>query len=965
VLEINVQSILQHMVDTFYRIDPEGSFVFASPSVEKLTGYTVEELNATQFADLYVDKSQWQQFLQQVEGNDGQVVSYQAPLRHKDGKEVWVSTSASYYYDDNGKLAGIEGIIRNISTEHQAQAKLQKEPTTELPPKSIKISRNENPLCCNEEHYRSFVQNFRGIAFRGGMDFSVIFFHGRVEEITGYTEEEFVNGELRWDKVIHPQDLPALFGEDEEKLGSIPHFSYDREYRIVRKDGAVRWVHETIQNICDDLGKPTMVQGVISDITKRKQMEEALWESEEQLRLLVQSSEDIITLHSFDGTFLYYNGPSCYPLKPEYVVGKTPYDFFDHQSADRMVQQIKRISRTGQSATFESHLEWFGKKTWFSEYVYPVFNKNGDMVKVAKVCRNIDKIKHAQDEQQKLQAAISQAGNEWQQVFDSVSELIVMFDKDFRIIRINRSMCNKLDLEPAQYVGRYCCEIMHDINHAPESCLHVQTMADGHVHSREQYVERLGGWYTFSTVPVSDLKGKITATVMVAKDISDRKAYELELQEINENLEAQVAEQIREVQEHEQLLRSIFRASPICIGVVKNRIITYVNPMIEQVTGYSEDELCGQSARLLYPDEEEFDFVGREKYRQIQENGTGSVETRWQCKDGNIINVLLSSTLIDSQHPEAGSTYMALDITDRKQLENELRENNKRLATLINASPDSICFKDGEGRWLLANESNLQLYQLTGIDYEGKTDAELAQYSELHRDALLTCIETDEETWAKEELSRREKIIPTPDGEDRIFEIVKVPLFQADGSRQGLVVIGHDMTEILKTEQRLRQEIDARQQAAEILQEKSKETEDAIIALRVLLKQQNDIKADVQKSVLAQLEKAVFPYINLLHKSLLDDNSKEYLDIVSEHLHAVGTSFIKKLSSPELKLTKKEILVADLVRQGKNTKEIAKLLKLQPRSVETYRNKIRKKLNINNKKIVLSQYLSVTFTSEK
>jgi PAS domain S-box-containing protein len=59
----------------------------------------------------------------------------------------------------------------------------------------------------SEQRYRSFLQNFQGIAYRGSMDFTPIFFHGAVEEITGYTEAEFVSGKPRWDQVIHPEDL--------------------------------------------------------------------------------------------------------------------------------------------------------------------------------------------------------------------------------------------------------------------------------------------------------------------------------------------------------------------------------------------------------------------------------------------------------------------------------------------------------------------------------------------------------------------------------------------------------------------------------------------------------------------------------------------------------------------------------------------------------------------------------------
>lgn len=172
-----------------------------------------------------------------------------------------------------------------------------------------------------------------------------------------------------------------------------------------------------------------------------------------------------------------------------------------------------------------------------------------------------------------------------------------------------------------------------------------------------------------------------------------------------------------------------------------------------------------------------------------------------------------------------------------------------------------------------------------------------------------------------------------------------------------------EITVRLKAEERLRQEIAARQQLLEVMEQKSNETDEANIALRVLLNTQKDVAEEVQQNVLTQLQKAVLPYISLLRESTRDGKEKEYLDIISEHVQAVGSSFIKKLSNPDLAFTKKEILVADMVRQGRKTKKIAELLNIQPASVETYRNRIRKKLNIKNKDITLYRYLNSTVAS--
>ena len=129
----------------------------------------------------------------------------------------------------------------------------------------------------------------------------------------------------------------------------------------------------------------------------------------------------------------------------------------------------------------------------------------------------------------------------------------------------------------------------------------------------------------------------------------------------------------------ESSLRSIFKAAPIGIGVVHNRVLTQVNDRLCDMLGYAGEDLLGHSARMLYPTDSDFDFVGREKYLQIQARGTGSVETRWQRKGGEIIDVLLSSTPLDPSDRSKGVTFTALDITASKQAEQDRLRLEERL----------------------------------------------------------------------------------------------------------------------------------------------------------------------------------------------------------------------------------------------------------------------------------------------
>ncbi len=127
----------------------------------------------------------------------------------------------------------------------------------------------------------------------------------------------------------------------------------------------------------------------------------------------------------------------------------------------------------------------------------------------------------------------------------------------------------------------------------------------------------------------------------------------------------------------------------------------------------------------------------------------------------------------------------------------------ERLKTLIDAMPDIVCFKDGEGRWLEANKFDLHLFGLENVDYKGKKDSELAAYSEHYKDAFLMCEKTDERAWLKGKLTRGEEIIPIPNGDYKVFDVIKVPLFDEKGNRKGLIVIGRDITEAKKAQKQL------------------------------------------------------------------------------------------------------------------------------------------------------------------
>lgn len=145
-----------------------------------------------------------------------------------------------------------------------------------------------------------------------------------------------------------------------------------------------------------------------------------------------------------------------------------------------------------------------------------------------------------------------------------------------------------------------------------------------------------------------------------------------------------------------------------------------------------------------------------------------------------------------------GSIYalcgISTDITSRKAAEAALAEQEDQLRTLIEAIPDSIQFKDGEGRWLIANSVCLRLFGLEGEAWQGLTDLEIGRRHPRLADGMAACKASDEEAWGHGRIFRTEEIIPAESGHDTHFDVFKVPLFSESGQRRALVIVSRDVT---------------------------------------------------------------------------------------------------------------------------------------------------------------------------
>jgi DNA-binding CsgD family transcriptional regulator len=175
------------------------------------------------------------------------------------------------------------------------------------------------------------------------------------------------------------------------------------------------------------------------------------------------------------------------------------------------------------------------------------------------------------------------------------------------------------------------------------------------------------------------------------------------------------------------------------------------------------------------------------------------------------------------------------------------------------------------------------------------------------------------------------------------------PLYNSKGEIVGAIESIRDITERREAEEAL-------EKREKELEAKTHELEDLNAALRVLLKQREGDKSELEQKVLSNIKVLILPHMEKL-KNHVDLKGMSYVNVLESNLIDIVSPFAQKLSVKYLNLTKREVQVANLVKEGKTTKEIASFLSVSDSAVNVYRYQIRHKLGLT-KKHNLRSYLS-------
>lgn len=232
--------------------------------------------------------------------------------------------------------------------------------------------------------------------------------------------------------------------------------------------------------------------------------------------------------------------------------------------------------------------------------------------------------------------------------------------------------------------------------------------------------------------------------------------------------------------------------------------LAYASPAIREF-GLSPESLLSDPGAL----ENLFDASDREAAWKAVHDAIGegretcSFEIRAALPGGVLRQFRIRATIRKDAAGSPSELFgAAQDITERIFLEEENRLAAREMETLIEALPDGVWLKDARGAWRRVNRAGLSLFGLVGrTDWIGKTEQEMALLNPLLADAHLGCLVADERAWSRRVATDAVEPVTTPDGALHIIETRKIPLFNEDGTRKALVVVGRDATERIRSEE--------------------------------------------------------------------------------------------------------------------------------------------------------------------
>ncbi len=631
----------------------------------------------------------------------------------------------------------------------------------------------EESIKISEERYRTIVENTDNLIIII-QDGKIVYINSQIKNYLDLEVEEILNKPFT-DFVLE-KDRENFYKLYSKRInGDVDNLPTEYDIQLLAKGGELKYFN--IRPVVINWGKGKAIMEILKDITdtiKEKKRSKLL-------NKIIENSNNIL----FESEIAPNNECKFVTDNISSTLGYSPDEFYSKklkleniifsEDVDKFTSTINQFNEPG-SNNFSIVLRLVKKN---GQIIFANFSGTIEIDEITNK-KKLHGIISDITETHLLNQEIKEHKKNYELVINNIHEAIII-SQNFQIRFVNDSMVELSEYSKEELLGMNLEKIIH-----PEDMPIV----------KDRYIRRLN---KEKNVPVNyDMrlitKNNITKWVVVNPVIIEWKnkpAIITFLRDVTFEKES-----YQKLKESEYYYRTITENINEALTIIdKNFKLIYYNKSFMDLIDAETDVQVENLDIFTLIDNEFVESIKKNFNFDIIIRKTHlTIEIKIRTLKNNEKWILLKSRIIDWKGEKALLTITS-DITEQKLAELKARENEQILDTLLSATDeDIICFKDGEGRWLKANQADLNLFHLNGVDYYGKTDAELVPYSPFYKDAFLTCMKTDEACWNKGTLNRGDEIIPKPDGNEVIYDVIKVPVFNPDGSRKMLIVFGREVT---------------------------------------------------------------------------------------------------------------------------------------------------------------------------
>jgi len=626
----------ENVSDVIFSIDPELKILSVSPSVQRIIGYKPEELKGESFLDLGLVA---EEYLEAATSdamralNGERIPSSVYEFIAKDGTRRFGEVSATPFVR-NGKIIGIACVARDITSHKRAEAALRE----------------------NEERYGRILESIEDGYYETDTAGNFRFVNDAFCGIVGISEDELIGTSYR--KYTLPEAAEEVYTTFNKVFTSgkaIKGFGHE----IVRKGGEKRYIELSISLLRDSEGHRIGFRGIVRDRTDHKHAEEALRESEEKYRSILQSIAEGYFEVDLAGNMTFFNDSLCKitGYSPAELKGKNNREYTTPETAKKMYRVFHEIYSTGKPANIKEYeiILKNGDRKALEMSAGLMRDPRGEPVGFRGVVRDVTARKRAEKE-------LRESEERYRQLVEHAPSGI--YELDFvnrKFISVNDVMC--------EYTGYTREELLST---SPLEIL----MED----SQQLFMQRLSKIFAGEKVPdtveykIRRKDGKKIWVILNSRILYENGTPKGATVIVHDITERKLAEEA--VRESEEKYRLLVDNANDGIFIAQDGIIKFPNPKTIEVLGYSEEELSQvQYLNLIHPE----DRALLEERQQMQRQGEKVPTTytlRIVDKRGEELWAQINAVPITWEGRSATLNFVR-DITPQKKLEAQLMQAQK------------------------------------------------------------------------------------------------------------------------------------------------------------------------------------------------------------------------------------------------------------------------------------------------